>query len=436
MAFWNSALYKYMLFGAVGIILGLKIIPPTIIEVFFVFFSLIIVIAAFKRDLVYVFSLLSYLLLIEPFSRTYLLDIPYLFLEYFMIMIMVIYQFNPIKKIRKNHVWLIFFILVLLFEILNTSRTIDLRYTRSIIVNSFTLFSALILGAQSSISNQGLVKLCSNLSYAGFLLTCIVGVAHFQGDIKYSLESNFEASNGLAPVQLSFYLAVTLFITYFKYLEFKEKNSKLTCLAVMAAQITIMGLTFSRGGIYFFAAMFLLININAIRRLKFNPSYLLNFFFTGLVGYFVFYFVVDKTGGIILERYSEKGASKREDIIAAGIEMYKDNPIFGIGTGNFNMVAREVKYFGEVSGAHNEFIRILAEHGFLAIIFYFLFFIYLLKYIYKYRSLNKFYIFSIIMFLAFNFGSIHNGLKLGLQSFVLFISIAYTNSYYRLKKPL
>jgi hypothetical protein len=33
------------------------------------------------------------------------------------------------------------------------------------------------------------------------------------------------------------------------------------------------------------------------------------------------------------------------------------------------------------------------------------------------------------MIFAFNFGAIHNGLKLSLQSFTLFIAIAYSNNY-------
>ena len=38
-------------------------------------------------------------------------------------------------------------------------------------------------------------------------------------------------------------------------------------------------------------------------------------------------------------------------------------------------------------------------------------------------------IIPLIMILAFNFGAIHNGLKLTLQSFTIFVAIAYSNSF-------
>jgi O-antigen ligase len=108
--------------------------------------------------------------------------------------------------------------------------------------------------------------------------------------------------------------------------------------------------------------------------------------------------------------------------------MFKDNPLFGIGTGNFNITASYPQYFGEISGAHNEFVRILAEHGFLCFIFYILFWISLFFDVWKNKKRIAYFIIPLSMILAFNFGSIHNGLKLCLQSFAVFIAIAYSNS--------
>ena len=211
-------------------------------------------------------------------------------------------------------------------------------------------------------------------------------------------------------------------------------SNKLLYFTVIAIQCIIMVLTFSRGGLYFFGAMFFLLNIEVIAKAKINLSYIFGLILLIPIGNYIFDFTNEQTSGAVIDRYSEEGVSNRDVLVEVGISIFKDNPLFGIGTGNFNLVAADTKYFGEISGAHNEFIRFLAEHGFFGFTFYIFFFILLFSKLIEYRQKIPFVIIPIILIFAFNFWSIHNGLKLSLQSFSLFIAVSYSNNFMTNKK--
>jgi O-antigen ligase len=424
-----KSFFAYLIFGLIGVIIGFRILPEIVLVSIIILFSLFILWQFSKKEVIYPISNLTYLFLIEPFVRVYLPLLPYLFLQYFMIILLIVYQFNKEHKNKTLFIWLVFFLIVILFELLNTARTLDIRFTRSVILNSLTLLCFIILGTQVNLNIDNLKKLFKNLSYAGFMLTGIVAVAHFQGNINYSLASNFESSNGMAPVQLSFYLSFTLVVTYLYYLKFDNNSNRIMYYAIIAIQSTIMILTFSRGGLYFFILIFALINFESLIKSKISLSYVLGLFLLVPIGLYIYNYTLSVTEGAVAERYADEGTSNRDVLVEVGIEIFKDNPLFGIGTGNFNLVAMDTKYFGSISGAHNEFVRILAEHGFFGFSFYILFFLTLFYHILKYRRIIPFVLIPIIMILAFNFGAIHNGLKLSLQSFTIFIAIAYSNSF-------
>ena len=424
-----KSLFEYLVFGLIGVIIGLKLLPEIILVGIILLLVLFILWQFSEREIIYPVSNLTYLFLLEPYVRAYLPLLPYLFLQYFMIISLIVFQFNKVHKNKTIFNWFIFFLLVILFELINTSRTLDTRFTRSVILNSLTLLSFIILGIQVNLNLENLKKLFKNLSYAGFMLTGIVAVAHFQGNINYSLASNFESSNGMAPVQLSFYLSFTLVVTYLNYVKFDNNSNRIMYLAIMAIQSTIMILTFSRGGLYYFLIIFALINFESLIKSKISFRYVLGLFLLVPIGAYIYDYTLSVTEGVVAERYADERTSNRDVLVEVGIEIFKDNPLFGIGTGNFNLVAMDTKYFGSISGAHNEFVRILAEHGFFGFTFYILFFLTLFYHMLKYRNKIPMVLIPVIMILAFNFGAIHNGLKLSLQSFTIFIAIAYSNNF-------
>jgi O-antigen ligase len=211
-------------------------------------------------------------------------------------------------------------------------------------------------------------------------------------------------------------------------------SNKIMYFSILAIQSTIMILTFSRGGLYFFALMFILINLETMIKSKISITYIIGLLLLVPIGSYIYDYTIDVTEGAVIDRYEEEGTSNRDVLVDVGLEIFMDNPIVGVGTGNFNLVAMDSKYFGSISGAHNEFIRILAEHGFFGFSCYILFFVTLFFHILKFRNKIPFVLIPLIMILAFNFGAIHNGLKLSLQSFTIFIAIAYSNNFIVNKK--
>jgi O-antigen ligase len=82
-----------------------------------------------------------------------------------------------------------------------------------------------------------------------------------------------------------------------------------------------------------------------------------------------------QTGGLIEKRYAnqdargrEKGSklTGRETLIESELDMFLDNPVFGIGVGK-NKEYREAES-GIEAASHNEISRMLAEHGSLGLI--------------------------------------------------------------------
>lgn len=73
----------------------------------------------------------------------------------------------------------------------------------------------------------------------------------------------------------------------------------------------------------------------------------------------------------------ESSIQERSDLLEYGIELYKENPISGIGIDNFKYYAGN-KFGKDEIVAHNTFIGILAETGTFGAIFYFSLFAYIL----------------------------------------------------------
>lgn len=73
----------------------------------------------------------------------------------------------------------------------------------------------------------------------------------------------------------------------------------------------------------------------------------------------------------------EKSAQHRVDMWGEGVEMFQQNPVFGIGRGNF------LDYTGKLL-AHNSAIELMGELGFPGIFFWAAMIYMVLKYLYKY----------------------------------------------------
>lgn len=93
-----------------------------------------------------------------------------------------------------------------------------------------------------------------------------------------------------------------------------------------------------------------------------------------------------------MELFSISEASSRNHFVywGAALEMFKNNPLLGVGAGCFPLHVAESEYFivfrvYAVSGdAHNIFLKVLAENGIIGLLFFVAFLVVLLKPMIKY----------------------------------------------------
>jgi O-antigen ligase len=191
-------------------------------------------------------------------------------------------------------------------------------------------------------------------------------------------QSNFETSGGFGPNQVSTILGLGIFIFFVQLL--LHSKSKLLQL-VNAGLVLVFAfrgiVTFSRGGVMTAVVMIFLLLAVLYFQASFNtkPKIGLIIIFSFLAGLGVWGYSSLQTGGLINKRYANQDArgrekksqlTGRETLIASELQMFMDNPIFGVGVGR-NKEIRE-KETGIVSASHNEITRMLAEHGSLGLI--------------------------------------------------------------------
>lgn len=181
-------------------------------------------------------------------------------------------------------------------------------------------------------------------------------------DLSFTGESNFATSGGFGPNQVSSMLGLGVYVSAAGLLIFK-KRSKFSVYFAFAALFfaTLSVMTFSRGGMYnavggiFVLLIFGLRDVSSgLRRLA--PAVIL----AALFVFFIYPMLNDFTGGALQERFEDTGTSQRSDIAWTDVEMFMDNPAFGVGVGA-SYAIRE-KYYHKAM-AHTEFARMISEHG-------------------------------------------------------------------------
>jgi len=187
-------------------------------------------------------------------------------------------------------------------------------------------------------------------------------------DLRFTLESNFAASGGFGPNQVSAVLGLGAWVLLLLVLERGLPSSMR--LALIALAIVFLGqgmVTFSRGGVYLALACCAVTLYLAWRRpsgqggriaLKLVVA-------AALLGVLVYPRLMGLTGVLLSERFLSLSTTRRDVLARTDLELWLQHPVFGVGPG----MAPELKE-GEAAGlaAHTEFTRVLAEHGIFGII--------------------------------------------------------------------
>ncbi|NND61772.1 MAG: O-antigen ligase family protein [Flavobacteriaceae bacterium] len=191
-------------------------------------------------------------------------------------------------------------------------------------------------------------------------------------DVVTGTQSNFAASGGFGPNQVSTILGLGTLILFSRLLLIRGKFINLIDLSLLAFIFYRAVVTFSRGGVItagVCAALFLLvyfIKAPPIRKATLIPKVSV----IGGVAIIVWIFTSLSTSGLIDKRYANQDAAGREkadlttgraELLNEELEAFYENPLTGIGIGKAKEYRLEKT--GRRSASHNELSRILSEHG-------------------------------------------------------------------------
>jgi hypothetical protein len=184
-------------------------------------------------------------------------------------------------------------------------------------------------------------------------------------DVEFGASSNFDASGGFGPNQVSAVLGLGM-VACFLLLAGRKGNliwkGMLVGLIVwFAAQ---SALTFSRSGLYYAVAAMLAgtaFLVMDVRRFVLVVSLGL-----ALVGFGKFVIVprLDAfTNGALGARFENTNLAGRGDLMKGDLLVFLEHPVLGVGVGMAREARREVG--SETNKSHTEFTRLLSEHGLL-----------------------------------------------------------------------
>ncbi|MDQ3020527.1 MAG: O-antigen ligase family protein [Bacteroidota bacterium] len=197
-------------------------------------------------------------------------------------------------------------------------------------------------------------------------------------NLQYTTESNFQASGGFGPNQVSTILGLGILViaaSYFLNISlFRIKHLNIALLLLLL----VRGLaTFSRGGmlapiIGIVVCIIIMTLLDSRFKLRMNRI-VYTFIIIIVVAFLGFNYVNDVSGGLLEMRFkgeSQYNAEKsnmfsgREAIFEEDLQIFQENALIGVGPG---MAMEKRGEIGVEAAAHIEYSRLLAEHGIFGI---------------------------------------------------------------------
>jgi len=424
----SNTITSYLIAFAIGIIIGFRAFPE-FVGFLYVVLAVVCIYLAFQSNTGLLFSIIPYLIYTEMFIRVFAHTVPYLFMQYFLLAVFTILIFRNQSRVKMHSRGFIFLFFFIIIEFVNGVRSQNPDIARGLLINTFVLALAVMWASFNFLSPVVVNRILNNIKYAAIYLCGIVLARYLMGDVEFRASSGSEGTNGLAPVQLSGYLGFASVVFFFSIMNNREKRSLLLNLILFSLTLIIMLLSFSRGGIYFVGVimcLYFLFNWNSFK------NYFL-FLLLAPCALLAYYYVKEKTHGLIEQRYEQQGSSGRDQLVRAGIILFKEDPLVGIGPGNFNTTVTDKNLYFTESGVHDEFVRVAAEDGILGIATYWSFFIVSFIQIVKRTKIKREY--GIYFLVFFCLIAVHNGLKISIQPFLVMLAIA-TPDVFKIKRKV
>lgn len=284
----------------------------------------------------------------------------------------------------KNSILYIVFILLLLPGVYIGANVLgsEVDVRKAILFNilgEITLFFSALYCYQRKVTLQQLEYIIKALALPIVsVLTYLFLYTPSIKDVVTGTQSNFETSGGFGPNQVSTILGLGMFCFFALFVVFsKTKKIQIVHLILLIVASFRGIVTFSRGGVFTAIAMIAVFIIILFWFANARAKNLILVLSLGaiFIGGAVWSYSVTQTGGMIENRYANKDArgrekddrlGGREEIAVTELEMFMENPVWGIGVGK-NKEYRE-QMTGIVAASHNEITRLLAEHGSLGVV--------------------------------------------------------------------
>jgi O-antigen ligase len=264
------------------------------------------------------------------------------------------------------------------------------------------------------------------------IISCMVYLTLYTPNIRDVITgtgSNFETSGGFGPNQVATFLGLGMFI-FFSRIILESKSKFLVILnLIIVFNISYRGMvTFSRGGMITGFLMIVLLLVFLYYKSNYRGKVKLNYIIViiALAMMSIWGYTSLQTGGLINKRYANQDAAGRakesqftgrEDVARNEINLFLENPIFGVGVGK-GVEVREAQT-GVFILSHDEITRMLAEHGTLGIFGLLILFITPLI-LYLENSFNMFMLcFVTFWFLTIN----HAAMRTAVPAFVYSLSL-------------
>lgn len=246
--------------------------------------------------------------------------------------------------------------------------------------------------------------------------------------------SNFAASGGFGPNQVSTILGLGLFAFTVRFF---MKSPSLTLKLINGFIIIAISfralVTFSRGGVFtailMISAFLFFLYLESGYRQK--QRIIQTFVFFCVLGIMSWVYSKNETNNLIGNRYANENAKGEEkedistgrfDLFIGELEGFKTNPYIGVGASGMKKVRLEQD--GKVIASHNEISRLLSEHGMIGV---FILCILLFKPLNMRKRSNKNIFF--FAFLVFWFATInHSAMRLAAPGFVYALALLHVTN--------
>ena len=242
-------------------------------------------------------------------------------------------------------------------------------------------------------------------------------------DVLSSNQSNTAASGGFGPNQVATALGIGMFVLLTRLFVIKDKLINTIDLVLLALISYRALVTFSRGGVITgigcAIAFIVLYFMRSNKRLK--AQMLPKISIVGGLLVLTFLFTAIQTSGLITNRYTNRDAAGRlksdittgrAELISTELDAFYEKPLTGIGIGKI----REWRFERTkiVAATHNEFSRMLSEHGLLGIIM--LLILTITPFIYRFQNKRNPYFYAFLLFWALTIS--HSSMRIAAPAFI------------------